>query len=251
MDFRSSDDFNIHESHISTGWNCLHISCSAIITSTANITNPTPLTENSAIVLRVPNNPFWKNLGKTHEHVLAEDIRKIYQRTRQTMLQVREYNIIRNKRSELCMVTEGSAMSSGEEESEGTEGTEYACFTLPVHPVDRIKDVDTFIAMSHKMRPHEKLHIHCNSGLRHAGILIIMHDMLKNATAVSFEDIINRQLIFNQIHSLDFYQANHCEEGPSLFNSQLDFIALFYEYAKSNLEGQPLPWSEWLGYRFA
>ncbi|MDV2452724.1 hypothetical protein [Xanthomonas hortorum] len=251
MDFRSSDDFNLHESYISTGWNCLHISCSASIASTANITSPTPLTENSAIVLRVPNNPFWKDLGKTHENVLAEDLSKTYQRTRQPTLQFREYNILRNKRSELRMVTNGSPMDFGKEESAGTESTEYACLTLPVHPALRIEDVDVFTTISRRMMPHEKLHIHCNSGLRHAGILITMHDMLKNATTVSFADIINRQLAFNKIHSLAFDQANHCEEGLGLFNSQLDFIALFYEYAKSDLGAQPLPWSEWLGYRSA
>ncbi|MDC8640882.1 hypothetical protein NY667_24765, partial [Xanthomonas hortorum pv. hederae] len=203
------------------------------------------------VVSRIYGALFRGSLGKTYEHVLAEDLRNIHQRTRQTIFQAREYNSLKNKESELRMVTKGSPMDFGEEESAGPEGTEYACLTLPVHAAGRIKDVDAFITISRRMMPHEKLHIHCNSGLRHVEILITMHDMLKNATAVSFEDIINRQLAFNQSHSLAFHQANHCEEGPGLFNSQLDFIALFYEYAKSNPGGQPLQWSEWLGYRSA
>ena len=96
------------------------------------------------------------------------------------------------------------------------------------------------------MAAHEKLHVHCGVGQGRTGIFIAMHDMLRNAAMVSFEDIIKRQLAFNPGRALDFHK-DVAHEGRSDFrNHRLEFISLFYEYAKANLKGHPLLWSKWL-----
>ncbi|OQP79880.1 hypothetical protein IA54_021845 [Xanthomonas phaseoli pv. syngonii LMG 9055] len=100
--------------------------------------------------------------------------------------------------------------------------------------------------MERDMEIHEKLHVHCGVGQGRTGIFIAMHDILHNAAMVSLDDIINRQLAFNPGRALDFHK-DVAHEGRSNFrNDRLEFIALFYQYAKSNLKGQPLLWSEWL-----
>ncbi|MBV6839741.1 hypothetical protein KWH01_21605 [Xanthomonas campestris pv. merremiae] len=125
-------------------------------------------------------------------------------------------------------------------------GAEYLRLTVTDHLGPRAEDIDTFVKMERNMAPNERLHVHCGVGQGRTGIFIAMHDILRNAHLISFEDIIKRQLAFNPGRALDF-NKDVSHEGRSDFrNDRLELITLFYEYAKSNPNGQPALWSEWL-----
>ncbi|AAM41387.1 avirulence protein [Xanthomonas campestris pv. campestris str. 8004] len=100
--------------------------------------------------------------------------------------------------------------------------------------------------MEREMAHDERLHVHCGMGLGRTTIFIVMHDILRNAAMLSFDDIIERQRKFNPGRSLD-NNKDVSDKGRSEFrNERSEFLPLFYEYAKQNPKGQPLLWSEWL-----
>ncbi|MEJ2756356.1 MAG: hypothetical protein P8104_11150 [Gammaproteobacteria bacterium] len=135
---------------------------------------------------------------------------------------------------------------SSEEELVRSAGADYLRLMVTDHLGPRSEDVDRFIDMERHLPDEGRVHIHCGVGQGRTGIFIAMHDMLKNAHQVSFNDIIQRQLSFNPGRALDFNKDTRHEGQANFRNDRLEFISLFYEYARQNPQGQPQNWSEWL-----
>ncbi|SBV53279.1 putative type III effector protein XopH [Xanthomonas bromi] len=193
---------------------------------------------------RVPNN--WANVGKSREEVLTDEHERINALKEQETVQILHRKDVKNNVENPRAVTLTRPPIFSEEELVKMAGARYMRLTVTDHLGPRAEDVDAFIAMERDMEIHEKLHVHCGVGQGRTGIFIAMHDILHNATMVSLDDIINRQLAFNPGRALDFHK-DVAHEGRSNFrNDRLEFIALFYQYANSNPKGQPLLWSEWL-----
>ncbi|CZT25984.1 protein-tyrosine-phosphatase putatively secreted as type III effector (plasmid) [Pseudomonas cerasi] len=135
---------------------------------------------------------------------------------------------------------------SSEEDLVKSAGADYLRLMVTDHMGPRSEDIDLFLAMERALPEHGRVHIHCGVGQGRTGIFIAMHDMLKNAHHVSFHDLIERQLAFNPGRALDFNKDVTHEGRANLRNDRLEFISLFYEYAKQNPKGAARSWSEWL-----
>lgn len=135
---------------------------------------------------------------------------------------------------------------SSEEDLVKSTGAGYLRLMVTDHMGPRSEDIDLFLAMERALPEHGRVHIHCGVRQGRTGIFIAMHDMLKNAHHVSFHDLIERQLAFNPGRALDFNKDVTHEGRANLRNDRLEFISLFYEYAKQNPKGAPRSWSEWL-----
>ncbi|CTP85237.1 type III secretion system effector XopH [Xanthomonas graminis] len=259
--FRSSDGFDLPESCNPTGWEDLHVSGSGSIASIGQIARLNPSRESPVIVLdvreeshaivggypatwRAPNN--WANVGKSREEVLADEHERILAIKSQETVQILHRKDVKNDVPNPRSVTLSKPSIFSEEELVRNAGAEYLRLTVTDHLGPRAEDIDAFVAMERNMAPHERLHVHCGVGQGRTGIFIAMHDMLRNAHTISFEDIIKRQLAFNPGRALDFHKDVSHEGRSDFRNDRLEFISLFYEYAKSNPKGQPSLWSEWL-----
>jgi len=243
------------------GWETLHVSGSASIASLEQIRMLQPSLSNPVIVLdvrqeshaivdgypctwRSPDN--WANVGKSRQEVLADESARIEQLKQQPSVSILHRKDVKNGVDNPRSVTLDRPRIFSEEEIVQQAGAEYVRLMVTDHLGPRKEDVDAFIALERRMPPHAKLHVHCGVGQGRTGIFIAMHDMLRNASAVSFDDIVKRQLAFNPGRALDFEKDVAHGERSGFRNDRLEFLTLFFMYAKENPCGHPQMWSEWL-----
>jgi len=73
----------------------------------------------------------------------------------------------------------------------------------------------------------------------------VLYDMLRNASLVSLEDIVERQKILSR--GYDVLQPDEPGNWKAPYAAdRAAFIRAFYEYARANPNGRPQLWSEWL-----
>ncbi|WCM94691.1 hypothetical protein M5C99_08290 [Acidovorax sp. NCPPB 2350] len=259
--FRSSDEFELPESCNPAGWHELHVSGSASIASLDQVAklDPSPqrpvtvldVREESHVIVggypgtwRAPNN--WGNVGKPSSEVLADERARIQQLRSQETIQLSHRKDAKEGVENPRSVTLVKPEIMSEEELVKKAGADYVRLTVTDHLGPRSEHVDAFVKMERAMAAHERLHVHCGVGQGRTGIFIAMHDMLRNASKVPLDDIIARQLAFNPGRALDFGKDVTHEGRGEFRNDRLEFITLFYEYAKVNPQGSPQLWSEWL-----
>lgn len=259
--FRSSDTFTLDPTLNHTGWDVLHISGSASIASLEQVQNLRPSPENPVLVLdvreeshaivggypctwRSANN--WANVGRNRNDVIADEQSRIAALKLQGTVEIIHRKDAKNGLEHPRKVVLNNPEISSEEELVKSTGASYLRLMVTDHMGPRSEDVDLFVAMERTLPEHGRVHIHCGVGQGRTGIFIAMHDMLKNAYHVSFNDLIARQLAFNPGRALDFNKDVNHEGRANYRNDRLEFISLFYEYAKQNPNGQPRLWSDWL-----
>ncbi|WP_324250662.1 hypothetical protein [Xanthomonas hortorum] len=195
---------------------------------------------------RTPNN--WGNAGKSRDEALADEQQRIQTLKSQETVHIFHRKDVKSEASNPRGATLSKPLIFSEEELVKTAGAKYVRLTVTDHLSPRADDIDAFIAMEREMAQDERLHVHCGMGLGRTTIFIVMHDILRNAAMLSFNDIIERQRKFNPGRSLD-NNKDVSDKGRSEFrNERSEFLPLFYEYAKENPKGQPFLWSEWLGH---
>ncbi len=259
--FRSSDSFTLPDHLNQQGWDSLHVSGSASIASLEQVQRLHPTPERPVIVLdvreeshaivagypctwRLGNN--WANVGKSRDAIIADEQSRIAALKQQSVVEIIHRKDAKHGLENPRKVVLKSPDISSEEDLVKSTGAEYLRLMVTDHMGPRSEDVDLFIAMERMLPEHGRVHIHCGVGQGRTGIFIAMHDMLKNAHNVSFHDLIERQLAFNPGRALDFNKDVTHEGRANLRNDRLEFISLFYEYAKQNPKGVPRTWSEWL-----
>ncbi|MBN9474380.1 MAG: hypothetical protein J0H72_10050 [Burkholderiales bacterium] len=259
--FRSSDEFELPASLNQHGWKALHVSGSASIASLEQIRRLQPSPSNPVVVLdvrqeshaivggypctwRSPDN--WANVGKSSDEVLADEQARIEQLKTRQSVRILHRKDVKNSVDNPRSVTLDQPQIFSEEELVRQAGAEYVRLMVTDHLGPRGEDVDAFIRLQRRMAPEAKLHVHCGVGQGRTGIFIAMHDMLRNASAVSFDDIVMRQLAFNPGRALDFEKDVVHGERSGFRNDRLEFLTLFFAYAQENPRGQPQMWSEWL-----
>lgn len=259
--FRSSDSFILADHLNQKGWSTLHISGSASIASLEQVQRLHPTPERPVVVLdvreeshaivegyactwRAGNN--WANVGKSRNAVIADEQSRIAALKRQPTVEIVHRKDAKHGLENPRKVVLKNPDISSEEDLVKSTGAQYVRLMVTDHMGPRSEDVDLFVAMERALPEHGRVHIHCGVGQGRTAIFIAMHDMLKNAHHVSFHDLIERQVGFNPGRALDFNKDVTHEGRADLRNDRLEFISLFYEYAKQNPEGTPCSWSEWL-----
>ncbi|SOQ16058.1 phosphatase domain-containing putative toxin [Pseudomonas syringae group genomosp. 3] len=259
--FRSSDSFILPPHLNQKGWDTLHISGSASIASLEQVQRLHATPESPVVVLdvreeshaivggypctwRLGNN--WANVGKSRNAVIADEQSRIAALKQQPTVEIIHRKDAKHGLENPRKVVLKNPDISSEEDLVKSAGADYLRLMVTDHMGPRSEDIDLFLAMERALPEHGRVHIHCGVGQGRTGIFIAMHDMLKNAHHVSFHDLIERQLAFNPGRALDFNKDVTHEGRANLRNDRLEFISLFYEYAKQNPKGAPRSWSEWL-----
>jgi predicted protein tyrosine phosphatase len=105
--------------------------------------------------------------------------------------------------------------------------------------------VDAFVNFVKKVPKDEWLHFHCKKGQSRTTLFMTMYDMMRNAGAVSAEDIIQRQGPLG-IGGADLMELPDPDEWDYSFKKQWrEFLFQFHQYAKENKDGFQKSWSKW------
>ncbi|WP_196593531.1 phosphatase domain-containing putative toxin [Pectinatus sottacetonis] len=103
--------------------------------------------------------------------------------------------------------------------------------------------VDKFLKFYKTLPPNAWLHFHCYAGMGRTTIFMVMDDILKNASDVSFHDIVKRQGLIG-IVDLSNIPDKKKNWGRKAYFERYQFVRHFYDYVKANPDLK-LPWSTW------
>lgn len=99
--------------------------------------------------------------------------------------------------------------------------------------------VDYFVSLVNSKFNNKWVYFHCKRGIGRTTTFMIMYDMIKNSNKVSYDDIVNRQLLL----------ANFKDTTINSFKAsapRMDLLKNFYTYCKENSDSCSKPWSEWI-----
>lgn len=117
-------------------------------------------------------------------------------------------------------------------------------FRIPVkdHARPSDEDVDRLVLFLRDLPPDTWLHFHCHAGDGRTTTFLLLHDMLRNAKALSMEDMVLRQHLLGGVEVLN---TPHQGWKAPLYLERAEFVRRFYDYARSR-DFRSLTWSEHL-----
>lgn len=130
-----------------------------------------------------------------------------------------------------------------EEEMVRQHGIKYFRLALQDHFRPEDSDVDRFVEFYKQLPKDAWLHYHCYAGMGRTTIFFVMHDILKNAGSVSFDDIIQRQKLIGIVDLSDIPEKKR-NYGRKAYIERYQFVAHFYDYVKENPKLE-VPYSVW------
>ncbi|WP_253205673.1 phosphatase domain-containing protein [Clostridium estertheticum] len=118
----------------------------------------------------------------------------------------------------------------------------YLRLTISDHLKPKDDQVDLFVKETQKISTNDTwLHLHCRGGVGRTTTFMAMYDMINNAKQVSFEDIIQRQVL---IGGSDILKKD-AEGNKNGDENRADFLKQFYQYSKQNNDKFKTSWSDW------
>lgn len=134
--------------------------------------------------------------------------------------------------------------TSTEEELVNAKGFKYKRVFVQDFHAPTNKEVDRFIEMVNAIPKERWIYFHCRSGIGRTTEFMSMYDMLYNAKAVSFEDILARQTAIGGKNFNELPEKNSFKYKWAV--NRLEFLKKFYQYAHDNKDHYKTNWSEWL-----
>ena len=186
----------------------------------------------------------WANLGKSRADALDHEQRLIEELRGQTPT-VHSAKDIKKKRPDPLKVTLDGHQAIDEASFVKAAGGQYTRLMVSDHLRPRDEDVDQFVAMARGLAEDTAVHFHCKGGRGRTTTFMIMFDMLRNARAVSADEILARQAALEG--RVDLAKTRGQVNPKQAQVERLAFLEEFHAYAKANPEGRPRTWSEWLG----
>lgn len=111
-------------------------------------------------------------------------------------------------------------------------------------------EVDGLVRLVDELPSSAWFHVHCKGGSGRSVSIVSLLDMLHNADAVSFEEIITRQWIVgrsNLFSQQKFQDPQHLTPKEECYRDRMGFLKLFYRFSKERLQtGEQIGWLEYL-----
>jgi len=187
----------------------------------------------------------WANVGRTHDAIVSDEAVRVQSFKPSTEITVAGgdikksgtassppvHLIVRNATTERELVEENKAA--------------YVRLTVTDHARPLDEELDRFILAVRALPENGWAHFHCEAGRGRTTTFMVLYDVLRNATRLSLDDIVNRQKLLGYGYdvlksaSAGDWRAPYTEDRAAL-------IRAFYSYARANPGGRPQLWSEWL-----
>jgi hypothetical protein len=185
----------------------------------------------------------WANVGKTNEAILASEATHVSAIKAGSVLSLSDAKT--KKGGDASSVETVTVARVGTEKDIVTAaGAFYRRITVSDHSRPLDGEVDRFIADVRSLPADAWAHFHCRAGKGRTTTFLALYDMLRNASRVSLEDIVQRQSLL--IGDYDLLAAADDAGKAGVAEDRTAFVRAFYEYARTNPNGKPMLWSEWL-----
>ena len=187
----------------------------------------------------------WANVGRTHATIEADEAARVQSLKPGSEITVSggdikksgaassapAHVVVRNAKTERDLVEENKAA--------------YVRLTVTDHARPLDEEVDRFILAVRALPENGWAHFHCEAGRGRTTTFMVLYDMLRNATRVSLEDIVDRQKLLG--YDYDVLQPAEAGSWKAPYtDDRIAFVRAFYKYAHANPGGRPQLWSEWL-----
>jgi protein-tyrosine phosphatase len=188
----------------------------------------------------------WANVGRTQTDIEANETARVASLKPGSKIDIRPGHPVKHGNPNSVSPQEVTVeRASIERDVVQSAGANYLRITVTDHTRPLDDEVDRFIFAVRALPENGWAHFHCEAGLGRTTTFMVLYDMLRNASRVSLEDIVQRQKILS--HGYDVLQSDEPGNWKALYaGARAEFIRAFYDYAHANPDGRPRVWSEWL-----
>ena len=188
----------------------------------------------------------WSNVGRSQSEIEADEAARVASLKRGSKIDVRPGHPVKHGNANSVPPQQVTVERANiERDVVQPAGASYVRITITDHTRPLDDEVDRFILAVRALPENAWAHFHCEAGLGRTTTFMALYDMLRNASRMSLEDIVYRQKILS--HGYDVLQPDEPENWKAPYAAKrAEFIRAFYGYARANVDGRPLLWSEWL-----
>ena len=188
----------------------------------------------------------WANVGRSQTEIEEDEAARAQSLTPGNEIAVRPGEPVKKGNADSAVPQEVVVKEASiERDLVSSAGTSYVRVAVTDHTRPLDDAVDRFILAVRALPDNAWAHFHCEAGLGRTTTFMVLYDMLRNATRVSLEDIVQRQKLLGYGYDVlrpperDNWKAPYAEDRTA-------FVRAFYDYARANPNGRPQIWSEWL-----
>ena len=188
----------------------------------------------------------WSNVGRSQGEIEADEAARVAALKRGSKIDVRPGHPVKHGNANSVPPQQVTVERANiERDVVQPAGASYVRITVTDHTRPLDDEVERFILAVRALPEDAWAHFHCEAGLGRTTTFMVLYDMLRNASRMSLEDIVYRQKILS--HGYDVLQPDEPENWKAPYAAKrAEFIRAFYGYARANVNGGPLLWSEWL-----
>lgn len=187
------------------------------------------------------------NIGKTLQEIILQEtnsLQKIVNQKEVVLSEVIKKDDQAQKLPSVLNHTYQISAFSTEEQMMSQYRVNY--FRLPVTDAMRPTDemVERFMTFYKSLPDNHWVHFHCSAGRGRTTSFMVMYDIVKNAKAVNFEDILQVQFVNGGKEIMDL--------GPTTswkypyFVARYQFLRDFYDYCRANADNYQTTWTQYL-----
>jgi Inositol hexakisphosphate len=187
----------------------------------------------------------WANVGRTHTAIEADEAARVQSLRPGAEITVTGGDIKKSGAASSAPAHEIVRDARTERDLVKANNAAYVRLTVTDHARPLDEEVDRFIVAVRALPENGWAHFHCEAGRGRTTTFMVLYDMLRNASHVPLEDIVDRQKLLG--YDYDVLEPTEAGSWKTPYTEdRIAFVRAFYKYAQSNPGGRPQLWSEWL-----